>query len=63
MKGSNDSIAKDLECKKCYTIWCMVCCCFFLCNICCDDDGNKKETKKETKKEKDIEMIEMTGRV
>lgn len=60
MKGSNDSIAKDLECKKCYTIWCMVCCCFFLCNnICCDDDGNKKETKKE----KDIEMIEMTGRV
>jgi hypothetical protein len=51
------NIVKDLEekeCKRCYTIWCMVCCCFFMCSTCCDED--KKETKK------DIE-IEMTRRV
>ena len=55
MKGSNGSISKYLEekeCKRCYTIWCMVCCCFFMCSTCCEDDSNKKETKKE----KDIEM-------
>lgn len=65
MNGSNNSIVKDLEekeCKRCYTIWCMVCCCFFMCSTCCaEDDKNKKEKKIETKK--DIEMIEMTRRI
>jgi len=61
MNGSNDSIAKDLEekeCKRCYTIWCMVCCCFFMCSTCCDGDGDKKEKGKKSENE-----IEMTRRI
>ncbi len=52
---------KDLdekECKRCYTIWCMVCCCFFLCSTCCDGDDDKKEKGKKSEKE-----IEMTRRI
>lgn len=40
MKSSDDK-----ECKRCYTIWCMVCCCFLLCNI-CEDNKNMTESPK-----------------
>lgn len=45
-KDNKMNAPKDLEdkdCKRCHTIWCMVCCCFFLCNICDEDAKDKKE--------------------
>jgi hypothetical protein len=45
---------EDEECKRCHTIWCMVCCCFFICSMCDGDD--KKEKGKKSEKEIEIEM-------